>query len=120
METDEKKPEADKEKKEPAKKEEPKLDYSFSNLARVLPTQRKCLSFPTSSRFAPIKKASDCNIITSYMNLLQGVNGGILLVKDQDPSKGPIEYLDFSTPSVKDPSDSEKEPEPPQPFEYTE
>ena len=65
------------------KDEPPKPDYAFTNMARVLPMQRKCITF-AQSRFAPVKK---------------GVNGGILLVRDQQPGAGVVEYLSYSTPT---------------------
>lgn len=100
--TKEEKQDGDTEKK--SKKEEEPDFTMIENPARVLPAQLKKLSLPTDCRYQPLKSV---NI------------GGIILMKDSKESEPEdlIEPLPASaTDSVEDEGD---EPEPPEPFEYT-
>ena len=93
-------------KKEDKKENEKKVeDPAFENLqnpARVMTQQLKFISMPSESRYKPIKDL--------------GV-GGIMLMSDlksSDPEEI-VEPVKAGGPKIEE----EKEPEPPEPFEYT-
>lgn len=95
--------EKDKEEKKDEKKEpEPNFEL-LSNPPRVMKAQLKVVSIGDETRYQPVK---DLNI------------GGIIMMKDSTPGEKEdiVETIAASGPKV----DDEDEPEPPEPFEYTE
>lgn len=88
-------------------KEEPLFEM-LPNLSRVVPQQSYVTSVPETSRYRLVKK---------------GRVTGILLLKDTKPGEAE-EIIEMSTPEVKaagsDAAGEEKEPSPPEPFEYVE
>jgi 26S proteasome regulatory subunit N2 len=73
------------------------------NLSRVVSAQVKVVSFPDKSRYELLK--NECV--------------GILLAKDLKPGEKE-EIVEFSVKEVKPAEDGDKEPSPPEPFEYNE
>jgi len=93
---------AKKEKKE-EKKEEPEPEFEIkSNPARVTPVQVKFLAFQEEERYSPIKKGGDAF--------------GIIMLKDKTPDAEET----FVSPATSGTGskDEEKEPDPPESFEY--
>ena len=92
-------------KKEDKKDEKKAEELSFemlSNPARVMTQQLRHISMPDDARYKPIKE----------LNV-----GGILLLADlkaEDPEEI-VEPVKAGGPKIEE----EKEPEPPEPFEYT-
>lgn len=99
----EEKMETDKEEDEKKKKEPEPLFQMLANPARVMRSQLKVLSLPEGCRYAPLKEVS-C--------------GGIIMLKDSTPNETEeiIENVAAGGPKAED----EEEPEPPEPFEWTE
>ncbi|XP_064639152.1 26S proteasome non-ATPase regulatory subunit 1-like [Lineus longissimus] len=94
------------EKKEPEKKKEPEPNFEMlTNPARIMNAQRKVLVNPEGARYTTVKEIT---------------HGGILLLKDTTPGETEdiIEPIAAGGPKI----DTEEgdEPEPPEPFEYTE
>jgi len=86
------------------KKKEPEPTFEMlSNPARVIRPQLKVIQMPDNSRYKPVK---DLSI------------GGIIMLKDLNTQAPEIlvEPVTAGGPKVED----EKEPEPPEPFEYIE
>lgn len=75
----------------------------LSNPARVMPQQLKVLHMVENSRYGPVKELS---------------TGGIIMLKDKNQSEPEelVEPVQAGGPKVED----EKEPDPPEPFEYIE
>lgn len=87
--------------KKDEKKEEPSFEM-LSNPARVMTQQLRHVSMPEEARYKPIK---DLNV------------GGIMMLADlkaEDPEEI-VEPVKAGGPKIEE----EKEPEPPEPFEYT-
>jgi len=76
----------------------------IDNPARVMPAQRKVLTLPSDSRYSSIKSVHV---------------GGIIILKDSK-SEEPEDLIEPLPASVATESEDEKEPDPPEPFEYTE
>lgn len=93
---------ADKEKDK--KKEEPEFEM-IDNPARTMPAQLKRLTLPSDCRYSPLKSVDV---------------GGIIVMRDlkETEPEDLIEPLPASTTPAA--GDEEDEPEPPEPFEYTE
>lgn len=86
------------------KKDEPDFEM-IDNPARVIPPQLKRLSLPSTSRYQPLKPV---NV------------GGIILMKDSLENE-PEELIEPLPASTTPGTEAEEdEPEPPEPFEYTE
>jgi len=90
--------EAEKKKKEP----EPNFQM-LANPARVMRSQLRVLALPEGSRYSPLKEVS---------------GGGIIMLRDATPNETEeiIEPIAAGGPKMED----EEEPEPPEPFEWTE
>ncbi|XP_034238410.1 26S proteasome non-ATPase regulatory subunit 1 [Thrips palmi] len=101
------KDEDDKAKKEDKKEEEKKEETweMLSNPARVVKPQLRVLSMPEGSAYAPLK---DLKI------------GGIVMVRRPCNEGHPAEELVEPVAAFGPKPDEDKEPEPPEPFEYTE
>jgi len=106
--TKESKDEKDKDGKEgedaEKKKKEPEPNFQMlANPARVMRSQLKVLSLPEGSRYSPLKEVS---------------GGGIIMLRDATPNETEeiIEPIAAGGPKIED----EEEPEPPEPFEWTE
>ncbi|XP_072180274.1 26S proteasome non-ATPase regulatory subunit 1-like [Diadema setosum] len=95
--------ESKEEEKEKKKKEEEPLFEMLGNPARVMTSQLKVLSVPESARYQPIKAATI---------------GGILMVKDLQDSEPQTIVKDVPAGGPKK-AEEEDEPEPPEPFEWT-
>jgi len=96
--------ETDKDGEEEKKKKEPEpLFQMLGNPARVMRSQLKVISLPEGCRYTALKDVSA---------------GGIIMLKDSTPNESEeiIESVAAGGPKVED----EEEPEPPEPFEYTE
>ncbi|XP_057301114.1 26S proteasome non-ATPase regulatory subunit 1-like [Hydractinia symbiolongicarpus] len=92
--------------KEEEKKKEVEPDFQMiDNPARVMPAQLKKLSLSPTCRYQPLKSVNA---------------GGIIIMKDtqSEQPEDLIEPLPASTTPAA--ADEEDEPEPPEPFEYTE
>eukprot|EP00795_Rhopilema_esculentum_P016346 gene16346-7738_t len=76
----------------------------LENPARVMTAQRKVVTLPTDCRYSPIKPVSV---------------GGIVLLKDSK-SEEPENLIEPLPASMTTDSEDEKEPDPPEPFTYTE
>lgn len=103
METEEgEKEKQDKEKSEKEKEPEPNFQM-LDNPARVMKAQLKVLVMPEGSRYLPVKDVS---------------HGGIILLKNNKPGEQEeiIEPVAAGGPKMEE----EDEPEPPEPFEWTE
>merc|ERR1712083_166831 len=99
----------DAEKKDVEKKEEKKKEPTFEmlqNPARVMRAQLKVVSLPESTRYTPLKDVSI---------------GGIVLLRDGSPGDVTeiVEDVAAGGPSKPGSDDNEAEPEPPEPFEWT-
>ena len=96
----------DKKDKKPAK--EPDFEM-IDNPARVVSSQLKFISFPSDTRYVPVKS--------------EDMFGGIVLLTNNEPSKEE-ELVELSAPKPSAGGDveesEENEPEPPEPFEYVE
>lgn len=93
-------------KKDEEKKEEKKPEPNFEmleNPARVMKAQLRVISMPENTRYTPLKEA--------------GI-GGIIMVRDTKPEEKQeiIEPVAAGGPKLEE----EEEPEPPEPFEWTE
>lgn len=103
METEEgEKEKQDKEKSE--KEKEPEANFQMlDNPARVMKAQLKVLVMPEGSRYVPVKDV---------------FNGGIILLRNNKPGEQEeiIEPVAAGGPKIEE----EDEPEPPEPFEWTE
>lgn len=88
--------------KDDDKKSEPTYEM-LSNPARVIKPQLKVISMPENSRYRALKELSI---------------GGIVIVRDT--KKGEPEELVQPVAAGGPKVDEEKEPEPPEPFEYVE
>lgn len=98
----------DKDVDEKAKKEEEKKEETWemlSNPARVVKPQLRVLSMPEGSAYAPLK---DLKI------------GGIVMVRRPHDDGHPAEELVEPVAAFGPKPDEDKEPEPPEAFEYTE
>jgi len=75
----------------------------LANPARVMRSQLKVLSLPEGSRYSSLKEVSA---------------GGIIMLRDATPNEKEeiIEPIAAGGPKMED----EEEPEPPEPFEWTE
>jgi len=100
---DSKKESTDKEIEE--KKKEPDFEM-IDNPARVMPAQLKKLTLPADCRYSPVKSVN---------------NGGVIVMRDlkETEPEDLIEPLPASA-TVTGAEDEGDEPEPPEPFEYTE
>ena len=103
---DEKKDERKEEKMEetPEKKEPEPTVQMLTNPARVMKLQLKVVNMPDGTRYKPVKDVT---------------GGGIIMLKNSSPDQKEdiIEPLATGGPKANDEDD---EPEPPEPFEYTE
>lgn len=100
----EKKEEAEKKEKEEEKKKEAEATFEMlTNPARVMKAQLKVISLASGSRYIPLK---DITV------------GGIIMLKNARPAETEdiIELVAAGGPKVEE----ETEPEPPEPFEWTE
>jgi len=98
-----KKEKEDKKKKDDdKKKEEPAFD-TLSNPARVMKQQLKVMKMPENARYTPVKELT---------------TGGIIMMRDGDPETS--EDLVVPVSAMGPNGDEEKEPQPPEPFEFTE
>lgn len=102
METDEPAPKAEEEKEDSAEKkdgeeakdgglkkrmEKEKVGYNLENMSRVLPAQRKFISFP-DGRYEPVKKVSEQATIHQIASLNSDKpTGGVILLTDTTPSE---------------------------------
>lgn len=96
--------EKDEEKEKEEKKKEPEPNFEMlNNPARTMRAQLKVLSMPEGCRYTPLKDIS---------------NGGIVLMKDVTPGEKEeiVEPVIAGGPKIEE----EEEPEPPEPFEWTE
>lgn len=87
-------------------KPKPEAEPNFellSNPARVTPQQLKVIQMVDGSRYTPVKEI---------------VIGGIIMLKDNKSSEPEqiVEHVQAGGPKIEE----EKEPEPPEPFEYSE
>lgn len=98
---EEKKAEDEKEKEE--KKEPEATSELLHNPARVMKTQLRILTSKEGSKYAPVKELS---------------HGGIIMLKNVKPEEEEklVEFVQAGGPKVEE----EAEPEPPEPFEWTE
>lgn len=110
MKTDEATPAAGEEAKEKKKKNTPEPSTeNLSNLSRVVPAQMPYISFPSSSRYVPVRPLSSAHSSTSSSSTNQptkssaspsailesivasgvglGAGGGILVLKDRKPDE---------------------------------
>ncbi|KAL3847530.1 hypothetical protein ACJMK2_018435, partial [Sinanodonta woodiana] len=90
------------EKSEEAKEPEPNFQM-LANPARVMRSQLKVLAMPEGSRYVPMKDIS---------------NGGLIMLRDVKPDEKEeiVEPVVAGGPKIEE----EEEPEPPEPFEWTE
>lgn len=89
--------------------DKPKKEPDFTrleNMSRIVPAQAKAVSFLQESRYAPVKK---------------GQVSGVIMLMDSKPNEAES-LVAFSTPevSLSEKPEEEKEPEPPESFEYPE
>uniref|UniRef100_UPI00358F1252 26S proteasome non-ATPase regulatory subunit 1 n=1 Tax=Myxine glutinosa TaxID=7769 RepID=UPI00358F1252 len=103
MEVDETERSTTEEKKEEKKKEAEPTFELLSNPARIMPAQLKVLSMAEGVRYQPFKPLS---------------MGGIILLRDQSSdAEELVESVAAHGPKIEE---EEKEPDPPEPFEYIE